>query len=493
MRALWEQLDITSLAELEQACSENRLVDLKGFGAKTQDKVLAGVKQVRATVGMARLDVATALAARVQDALNAEVMGANATVVGEVRRGTEIATSIDVLVLFEPEDEDDLEDTLGGVLLSLGDDPDAPLEVVLADDEDELSTVTGTLDDMNVTVHVVETASGFGAALLHTTGSRAFVDQVAAHAAAQEWTLHPGRLADASGGSLATPDEDAVFAALGLCVQAPERREAGVPLVLAGAQAPRLLRRDDLTGALHNHTVASDGGATLEQMRDAAIALGLRWLGISEHSQSAVYAGGLVAGALKTQHDKVTALNADDKGGECPILYGVESDIRPDGSLDYDDTTLSGLTHVIASVHARGRLDRAGFTARMVRAAEHPWTDVIGHPTGRLLLGRAPSDYDTDALLDACARCGTALELNASPARLDLGEALLAQAKERGILVSVSADAHSTRALAHIDYGVTIARRAGLGPDDVLNARPFEEVQQWLAARKQKAAAHVAP
>ena len=238
--------------------------------------------------------------------------------------------------------------------------------------------------------------------------------------------------------------------------------------------------------------MASDGGATLEQMRDEAIALGLRWLGISEHSQSAVYARGLEASRLAVQGDQVRALNLDDKGAQCQILHGVESDILPDGSLDYDDTTLQTLSHVIASVHARGRLDRDGFTARMVRAAEHPWTDVIGHPTGRLLLGRPPSDFDTDALLDACARCGTALELNASPARLDLGEELLAQAKARGILVSISADAHSVRALSHLEYGVTIARRAGLTPDDVLNARPLADVQAWFSARKARAAAQLA-
>lgn len=492
VRALWEQLDITSLAELEQACSENRLVDLKGFGQKTQEKVLAGVKQARAFAGLARLDVATALAGRVQAQLSEVFDDASVTVVGNVRRGTEITDAVSLLMIFAAEDADDLEETVGGELVALSDNDDLEVVATLAAEAGALSSVSTELEGLKVKVFTVDSAENFGAALVATTGSDAFLAAVQAHAKRKGFARHAARLVDAGGTVVPTPSEAALFAALDLRLPPPERREAHVPLVATSAAAPRLLRREDLTGALHNHTVASDGGNTLEQMRDEAIALKLGYLGISEHSQSAVYAGGLQAAALDSQRAQIEALNADAKGKVCPILHGVESDILPDGSLDYADDTLRELTHVIASVHARGRLDRDGFTQRMVRAAEHPWTDVIGHPTGRLLLGRAPSDYDTDALLDACERCGTAVELNASPARLDLGEDLLAQAKERNILVSISADAHSTRALSHIDYGVTIARRAGLGPNDVLNARPLDAVVAWLNARKAKAAAAAA-
>ncbi len=342
---------------------------------------------------------------------------------------------------------------------------------------------------MGVRVAIAPNESQVGVALLTASSSDAFVAQLREWAEAKGFHLEAGRLTDTEGNEPALDDDAAVFTALGLHPTAAERRDDGVPLVEAGKARSRLIRQEDLTGALHNHTVASDGGATLEQMRDAAIALGLGWLGISEHSQSAMYAGGLRADELEVQSAKVAALNADATGSVCPIVYGVESDILPDGSLDYDDNTLSTLSHVIASVHARGRLDRDGFTHRMVTAAANPWTDIIGHPTGRLLLGRPPSDFDAHAMLDTCSRCGTAVELNASPARLDLNEELLAEAKVRGVLVSIAADAHSTAALANLSYGISIARRAGLGPDDVLNARPLPDVLAWFAERKQKARA----
>jgi len=279
------------------------------------------------------------------------------------------------------------------------------------------------------------------------------------------------------------PTEDAVYGALDLVPTPPERREPGVPLVPAGTAAPPLLRREDLRGAIHNHTTASDGSHSLAQMRAAATARGLAYLAITEHSESAFYARGLDAERLAEQAAAIAELNADGTG-EAVLLRGVESDILEDGGLDYPDDVLAELELVVASVHRRFSQDRAAATARMVAAARHPRTTVVGHPTGRLLRGRDPNDFDMAALLDACAESGCAIELNGNPQRLDLSAEHLGMAKERGVLVSVAADAHAVHELDFLDYAVDVARRAGLGPDDVLNTRPLEDLRRWLAARR---------
>lgn len=251
-----------------------------------------------------------------------------------------------------------------------------------------------------------------------------------------------------------------------------------------GDRGSALVTRSDLRGALHNHTIASDGTATLEQMRDAAAARGLTYLGISDHSVSAFYARGLDHERLLEQARTIATMEANG----CTLLSGVESDILQDGALDYADDVLSELDLVIASVHRRHAQTAEQMTARMVAAAQNPWTAVVGHPTGRLLLGRDPSEYDMGAFLDACATHGCAVELNANPHRLDLNERHLAMAKERGLLVSIAADAHSVDELDHLDYGITIARRAGLTAEDVLNARSLGELSAWLGERRSAAA-----
>ncbi|TNF35252.1 MAG: PHP domain-containing protein, partial [Deltaproteobacteria bacterium] len=324
--------------------------------------------------------------------------------------------------------------------------------------------------------------------LLRATGAAAHVAALEAHAAEQGALFGPVGLYRGSE-RVPCPEEAGVYAALGLHPTAPERREEGVPLLALGKARPRLLRREDLRGALHNHTTASDGVHGLTVMRDAARLLGLGWLGVSEHSQSAAYAGGLEPAALERQLAEIARLNGDDAG--CTLLTGVESDILRDGELDYADALLARLDVVVASVHTRFRQTPEEMTRRMVNAASNPWADVIGHPTGRLLLGRPASEYDVEALIDACAASGCALELNANPQRLDLGPRYLAMAKERGVKVSIAADAHSAPALSHLDFGVTVARRAGLTPEDVLNGLTLPELRAWLAPRKARAAAAV--
>jgi DNA polymerase (family 10) len=445
--ALWKRLGVTTLGELEYACKENRLLDLKGFGEKTQRKVLAQIARIRETEGLLRRDQAQEVLDGVRAALPMRV-----AVVGEHARGFELVRELAVLVEAE--------------------DPDAARAAV--DD--------ARPPEVEVTAHAAPPPA-FGAAQVWLTSSaghrRALIERAEALGMAFDVT----GLRDADGEVCCGSDAD-VYRALGLVPTAPERREDAVPLVERGRAAPELLTRAALRGALHNHTVASDGTATLEEMRAAAAARGLEYLGISEHSRSAFYARGLDAERLRAQVEAIAALNAAGDG--CVLLSGVESDILAEGELDYEPPLLDALDVVVASVHRRHGQDAAQMTARMLNAVRHPQTDVVGHPTGRLLLGRPPSAYDVEAFLDACAAHGVAVELNANPHRLDLSAAHLAMAKARGVLVSVAADAHAPRELDHLEHGVTLARRAGLGPEDVLNTRTADELRAWVRARRRR-------
>lgn len=429
IKALHEQLGVSTLGELEYACRENRLLSLKGFGAKTQQRILEEIARLRADEGKLRRDRAQAVVAPLLEELSRA--GVRAQVVGDLPRGCELVEHL-------------------GLLVEAGARVEAPPEVEVA------------------------------------------------YARAEEWgwralerTAHPAHLAALEAcarergvelAALSAPDEEAVYAALGLLWTPPERREPGVPLVGIGQARTPFIRRVDLRGALHNHSVASDGAHTLRQMRAAAAAVGLRYLGISDHSVSAFYARGLSAEALLAQAAEIEALNAE--GSSCVLLTGVESDILPDGRLDYEDAVLARLEVVVASVHGAMRQDEPTMTARMVAAARSPHTAVVGHPTGRLLLGRPPARFDVGRFLDACAESGCAVELNANPARLDLHERHLAMARERGIPISIAADAHAVTELDHLDHGVAIARRAGLTPEDVLNAWELDALRAWLAERR---------
>jgi DNA polymerase (family 10) len=408
---LWKVLGIETLAELEYACRENRLVELPGFGAKTQAKVLEGVAAVRAVEGMRRRDQARAILEDARATLETMAGVHRVELAGDYPRGLELCRALVLVVEADP-----------GVALP-------------------------TIDD----VEIVLATGGFGWTCLR---HRAHPEHVAALEAR------------ASGVDLSTlPLEDDVYAALGLATTPPERREPEVPLREAG-DPERLLELADLVGALHNHTLASDGVDTLEAMREGAAARGLAYLGISEHSQTASYARGLEEDRLRAQLEAIRALPP----GSCRVLAGVESDILEDGRLDYEDALLARLDFVVASVHRRHGQDAEAMTERLCEAVAHPATTVLGHPTGRLLMGRPPSDLDLDRVLDACLEHGVAIEMNAQPQRLDLGVEGLKLAKAKGVAVSLAADAHSVAALDYLAYGVAVARRAGLGPADVLNA-----------------------
>ncbi|MEM6954164.1 MAG: PHP domain-containing protein [Myxococcota bacterium] len=430
VKALWEELSITTVGELEYAAKENRLTDLKGFGAKTQQKVLEQIALKNARARILRRDEAKELARHW--AAEAALAGLRIEAVGDYRRGAELAD---------------------------------PLELLLGPAGENARALGARIRGAHPALVVHEAAEDWGAALVRHTGSPAHVAALETHGKDHSPPL-------------AGETEGEVYARLGLAFTPPERREAHVPLVAIGKAVPRLIRREDLRGALHNHTTASDGTASLADMRAAAEARGLTYLAITEHSKTAAYARGLSPEALREQRETIAVMNAASPS--CVLLSGVESDILRDGELDYDDELLATLDVVIASVHQRYRQDGETMTGRMCRAARHAHAALIGHPTGRLLLSREPTGVDMRALLEACREGGTAIELNANPQRLDLSAEHAAMAREHGVLVSIGADAHSVAGLDNLEHGVAIARRAGLRPEDVLNTRSVDELRAIL-------------
>jgi DNA polymerase (family 10) len=432
IQKLWRDLGVESLGELEYACKENRLVSLEGFGDKTQKALLEQLHAAQSESGLCRRDHAEDLVSPFLEALNKA--GHRAVLAGDFRRGAELIRDI--------------------VVVTTGPAPEAapPLVRFVA----------------SVPVEA------FGRALLLATGSDAHLEALRAR----------GDL-DAVAGA----DEADVYRALGLAFVDPEAREAGCVLVEVGKARPKLIERRDLRGALHNHTTASDGTASVAQMAQASRAYGLEWIGITDHSESASYAHGLDARRLREQRAEVAASNGFvDAGAAAFVFAGVESDILKDGALDYPDDVLLALDCVVASMHQRYGLKGPPLTERLVKAALHKAVDVVGHPTGRLLLSRAPADFDVSALIEACALSGCAVELNANPARLDLNDQHLREAKARGVMISIAADAHAVDELPYLDHGVAVARRAGLTAEDVLNSRSAAEVKSWIAARRARPA-----
>jgi DNA polymerase (family 10) len=472
IRTVHDDLGITTVGELEYACNENRLVSLKGFGDKTQEKIRKGIDLFKRSRGRHLFaDVfatAEALLAQVRHLPGVD----RAELAGSVRRRAETIKDVDVLVATTQPD------TVMAAFLAL-----PGIDSVTAQGPTKTSVRLG--DGLAVDLRAV-TAEQFPYAWQYFTGSQAHNTALRARAKEKGWKLNEYGLFDGER-LIACDSEAAIYAALGLQFIPPEMREDWGELDLAAAGTlPDLVTLTDLQGTFHAHTVASDGSATLAEMAAGARQLGLHYLGISDHSQSAVYAHGLKIDALLEQHASIDALNASS---DCLVLKGIESDILADGSLDYDEETLARFDFVIASVHSRFNLDGAAMTQRLITAIRNPRTTMLGHMTGRLLLARDPYELDVEAVLQAAAEHGVIIELNANPHRLDIDWRWLRRARQLGVLISINPDAHSVLGLADTAYGVNIARKGGLTPADVFNTRDLPAVQAHLQARRQQAVA----
>lgn len=455
IRALYDALGVTSLAQLRDACASGAVRGVRGFGPRTERRILDAIDARAAHGDAVLLPEAAAQGERFLAYLRPVPAVARAELAGAFRRRVETVCGLGV-VIASP-------DPAAAIAHAV----DFPATAAVTE-QDETTVTLRPAGGLPINVRAVGERD-FAAAWLHATGSDEHVAKLSQRA------LAAGIAFDGHGGTCGPlADEPALYRALGLVFVPPELREdAGEIEAAAGGALPAdLVVADDVQGAVHCHTVYSDGRNTVEEMARAAEALGMRYLTITDHSPSAGYAGGLSVERLRRQRDEIARVQ--ERVG-IVLLHGTESDILRDGALDFPDAVLRELDVVIASIHARHGLDAAPMTRRLVRALRHPVTKIWGHALGRYVLTRPPFACDMERVLDAAAESRTAIEINGDPHRLDLEPRWIREARRRGLRFVISSDAHSTGALENFRWGVDMARRGWVGRSEVLNALSAEE------------------
>jgi DNA polymerase (family 10) len=466
-RLLFHDLNITSIGELEYACQENRLTALPGFGAKSQERIKKGLANRRRYAGLFRLGDLLPLAQSFT-VLWRKVPGIERVeLAGQVRRGLEVAWGIDLAIATPSpyQVRAGLEKILNAEFTDRG---GGTLEATLPQGVPLRLTLAGP--------------EIFGADWLAATGNEGHFQALQRLAIEHNLELTPGGLFEA--GVLQSSREEAeIYQRLGLPLIPPELREDQGEIEAAQAgRLPRLVTAADIQGCFHVHSYYSDGINSLEELIAAVTQRGWSFLGLSDHSQSAYYAGGLKPPDLDRQKQELDACRRDHP--DFSLFWGVESDILADGSLDYPNEILKNFDFVIASIHSQFNLAQEAMTQRLLAALANPYCTMLGHISGRLLLAREPYAYDPEAILAFAGSHQVIVEINASPYRLDLDWRWLRRAKELGIIISINPDAHSLEGLDDVNYGVTTARKGWLAPEDVLNTYPPAEVAQILRRRR---------
>jgi DNA polymerase (family 10) len=469
IRQIHEVLGIDSLPELEAAAHDGRLAKLPRFGLRTSENILKAIAFLRQASAFRLLHHAMDEAEGLRAALERLPGVKSAVTAGDVRRRSEVVKDLIFVLVAEASPAELFKklSTLPGVQEYAG--------------QDERRLTLRFAGGSSAQI-VATTPVNAGTVLVQATGSEEHLREIAAHARERRFALNGAALWRGSE-FVPTPDETAFYEALGLSFIPPELRE-GTGEVAAAAQQrlPRLLEPRDLKGFLHCHTRYSDGSSTVEELARACQTAGYEYLGITDHSQAAAYAGGLRPEDLVRQADEIDEVNSRLQGFR--VLKGIEADILQDGTVDYDQQVLERLDFVIASIHSRFNLGEKEMTARMLAAMDNPYLTIIGHPTGRLLLSRDPYPIDLDAVMEKAAATGVALEINADPHRLDLDWRVLRRARDRGVTISIGADAHSVAGLGYVEYGVGMARKGWLGGQDILNARPADEFVAYARRRR---------
>ena len=466
------ELGINTLDELEAACLDGRLANCRGFTAKAVEKIKTGIEQAKRFSGQLLLSQADALAVPILAALRSSELVQRADIAGSLRRRKETLGDLDFVA------SSDQPGALMQLLCSL------PMVASIIGSGDTKSSVL--LDgDVQADLRVVPD-SQYSSALLHFTGSKEHNTLLRSRAIKQGRKLNEYGLfaADPSGEVLIpASSEDEIYAALGLAWIPPELREGADEIEMAEAsRLPQLVTPDDYKGVLHCHSIWSDGKHSIREMALAARDNhGWQYFAICDHSEAAAYAGGIKKAAIPDQQAEVDDINSEIGNSSFHVFKGTECDILGDGSLDYPDDILSTMDVVVASVHSRFQMSAEDMTARIIRAMENPYVHIMGHVSGRLLLSRDPYGLDMEAVLKAAARTRTVMEINADPKRLDLDWRFCRRAKDLGVKFSINPDAHSITGLANVDYGISIARKGGLEPGDIINCLELESFRRWLA------------
>lgn len=468
---LFEHFKITTIDELEALCREQKLRTLPRMGAKLEEKVLRSIEQYRRTAGRFLLSFAEQTVGEISAYLS-EIGGVEKiTAAGSVRRGRETVGDVDLLVTGPP---------AGEVLDRFVAFP--KVGEVLGRGENKASAKVGH-EGLQVDVRALPRES-YGAGLQYFTGSKDHNVALRVRAVKMGFKLSEYGLFRSDDNALVCSEtEEQVYEALGLRWIPPELREnLGEIERAAEDRLPRLVEVSDIRGDLHMHTTETDGRATLEEMAQAARAQGYSYIAITDHSKALAMANGLDEARAVAFAKRVREINKKDLG--IRIFSGLECDILRDGALDLANDALAELDLVIGSVHSHMNLEPAEMTDRLLRALECPSMRIIGHPTGRLLLHREPFQFDFERVVDEAVRRGVWLEINASPERLDLNPTMLRHAKARGARFTISTDAHHPKHLLNMRYGVTMARRAWLGPEDIFNTQQVEQFAQSLQVRR---------
>ncbi|QEC53712.1 DNA polymerase (family 10) [Anseongella ginsenosidimutans] len=460
LQILWKQLGIDNAGELYYACNENRLVEAKGFGIKTQEEIKKLLEFTMNNQGKFHYSAAAAFGLELENWLCGQAALKQLSPTGEFRRRSEVLTCVEFLVSAAGG-----ETLLAERLFTSGLFRETPPGL-------DGQTWTGySLSGMKVCIHFVPEEE-FPYRLLCSTGSNVHLEQLR-----QVNSLENYRTA---------ASEQEIYQGLGLNYIVPELRE-GLQEVSwsASRQLPRLVEYEDLKGCLHNHTTYSDGIHTLEEMALQCIQNGYDYLGVCDHSRSAFYAGGLSEERVKQQQTEIDLLNS--KLAPFRIFKGIESDILYDGSLDYNDEILASFDFVVASVHSQLKMTEEKATSRLISAIENPYTTILGHPTGRLLLGRQGYYIDHEKVIDACAANQVVIELNSNPLRLDLDWRWIQYALQKQVMIAINPDAHRKEGLKDMQYGVLAARKGGLPKSACFNALTLEQAATWFKLKREKA------
>jgi DNA polymerase (family 10) len=480
IKALYEQLKISSISQLQKACEEGQIAELPGFGKTTQEKLARAIAERTKHAGSFQLGSIAAEAETLQQDLRAHPDALHVCIAGSYRRRKEIVRDLDFIVATSSPEE------ITAIFVS------HPLvESIIAQGPTKSSVRlrSGIQCDLRVV-----TSAEYPFALNYFTGSKEHNIVMRSRALQRGWTLNEYRIAPAppapdSKKKRATakiPDvreETDLYRALDLDYVPPELRENNGEFDAAAAKTlPRLIEIENLRGTFHCHTTASDGHNSLEEMAAAAQELGLQYLGIADHSRSQIQARGLDATRLRTQVAAIKKLNRDFDGFR--IFTGVECDILRDGKLDFEDDVLAELDYVVASVHSSLTLSEADMTKRIIRALQNPFVTILAHPTGRLLLKRDPYAVDIPAVIEAAAETGTWIEINAAPKRLDLDWRWWPLAKQKGVKCVINPDAHRTERLQDLRFGIGVARKGWLTKADVMNCLPLGKIEAALGRKR---------
>jgi len=470
IQAIRTGLGIETLHELEEAARDGRLARLPKFGAKTAEKILKGIGFLRETVALELYPQAFGEAMRLLSGVRRHPEIVRAEIAGSVRRHREVIGDIDIVAACRSDP--------ARVAASFARVPGVRDVTGAGAASITIRYVDGTRLDL----HCVRPEE-FAIAWWRATGSAGHLDDVRAHAATRGLAIVDDTLRDASGSTIGVDDEAAFFAAIGLSFIPPELREGALEVDAAHRGGlPTLVEYADIRGVLHCHSRYSDGTASIAELAEAAQRRGWSYIGISDHSESAFYAGGLSRDAVLTQHEEIDRVNETLDGFR--VLKGIEADILADGRVDYDASLLERFDYVIGSIHSRFSMSGAQMTERVLAALDDPHLTILGHPTGRLLLTREPYALDLDAVIEKAGERGVALELNADPHRLDLDWRYCHAAKRRGAMIEIGPDAHSTQGLDNTRIGVGMARKGWLEARNVLNAQSADDVLAHAARRR---------